>query len=117
MLLQIATIVDNASRLLGDTDAPFIVRLAAAETLHSFREVVGFPIEVVDVIRRVRKEKDPERRDETVPPAMRSFYRGHWNDVLRETWDHQTEEVRQVMFAMEKAAAAAREGKEQPPVG
>jgi len=52
-----------------------------------------------------------------VPPAMRSFYRGHWNDVLRETWDHQTEEVRQVMFAMEKAAAAAREGKEQPPVG
>lgn len=117
MLLQIATVVDNAARLLADTDAPFLVRLAAAETLHAFREVVGFPVGVMDVISRVRQEKDVERRDETVPPAMRSFYRGQWNDLLRQTWDHQTEDARQVMFAMEKAAAAARDGKEQPPVG
>lgn len=110
MLLQVAQVVEAASELLAKGDNPFMVRLAAVETLYAFRELVEYPANVVAVMLSARGEAEPERVSNTAPRESWGYYRRLWDDLLRDATDAQTSDKKPVYLVLGGE-------KQQPPHG
>lgn len=87
---RVATILDAAVEILKNRETPFMVRFAALECLYAFMTQAQFSQTIIEVVRRVGEEPAPECVANSSPKPAWGYYRGLWDDMIRDMLQSQT---------------------------